>query len=753
MAKIKDYAVTIEGVDTATSVLRMPSHAAGDLLIIAFSKDTSAGGPSTPAGWTSVTSVSSTGAFGQIFAKIATSSSETVTLSYTLESSLSIVMSITGYFGTTVAEAIPTSAATSSDDTGLPLNGGTITVANNKSLIINALITDSAIAAYSLPGWVNVFAAETPVNTLAVSCTIADAGALTHVGHWGSSQDDSRSMIIEIRDGSSGSIIAPYIDRSVTPSSIVAQMAAQGVADRGSWQGAASVQLLTIAGKTVTGVAGVSVADGGVNPYASGIRHTAPLSKTGLGASQLNLTVTEDMTVNGGFLFGTYRISAIRDYLDMGSAADGGVFIRLIDTTDNNKAWVVGGQFTETSRTVDRVNYLIQLPQATNTAWHVSGSLNNNLINRIQIGGSGYYGASLNDWACLFLINQTVLAGGGSASPLTIYDVENTVNNGNGLIPLVKLNGTSATLWTRVKFGGNEPIFTDISNSSIMFPTRADGTRYVDFHVDHGAIGIEFHGTNAADQLKFTNTTFASETQFYWKFNAAHSANTIVDFSGSSVTNALVTLQSTVSLDRVSFEKCSSFIQNGAVLTNCLFSNTKVVASNPSNISGSKFISSGTHGIEITTAGTYTSPNNTFVGFGVDGSDSAAIYNNSGGAVVLNVSETVTVKNGAGASTTINIISSGGGGGDPTIIINSNIDLTGAEIRIYDLNNTPAGSLGTELFGTESAVGSTYSFTTAAANEIWIQILKTGYVEFGQSYTIPASSSTFTAILTPDTNA
>lgn len=89
-----------------------------------------------------------------------------------------------------------------------------------------------------------------------------------------------------------------------------------------------------------------------------------------------------------------------------------------------------------------------------------------------------------------------------------------------------------------------------------------------------------------------------------------------------------------------------------------------------------------------------------------------------------------------------------------TLTIDSNISLLGAEIRVYDLDNTPSGSLGTELpTGTESCLTTTYDYVIAGGNTVWIQILKSGYKEFGQSYVTSSSSATFTAILEADRDA
>ena len=68
------------------------------------------------------------------------------------------------------------------------------------------------------------------------------------------------------------------------------------------------------------------------------------------------------------------------------------------------------------------------------------------------------------------------------------------------------------------------------------------------------------------------------------------------------------------------------------------------------------FLSDGTgHAIYITATGTYTFTEFTYSGFGADDTTNAAVYNNSGGAVTINVSggDTPTVRNGTSASTTI----------------------------------------------------------------------------------------------------
>lgn len=87
-----------------------------------------------------------------------------------------------------------------------------------------------------------------------------------------------------------------------------------------------------------------------------------------------------------------------------------------------------------------------------------------------------------------------------------------------------------------------------------------------------------------------------------------------------------------------------------------------------------------------------------------------------------------------------------------TTISATGVSMVGAEVRIYDLDNTPAGSFGTELAGVESCSTSTFDFSGQVANTVKIQIMRDGYEEFGQTFVIPSVDSTFEATLTPEYN-
>jgi hypothetical protein len=88
-----------------------------------------------------------------------------------------------------------------------------------------------------------------------------------------------------------------------------------------------------------------------------------------------------------------------------------------------------------------------------------------------------------------------------------------------------------------------------------------------------------------------------------------------------------------------------------------------------------------------------------------------------------------------------------------TTTIGANVSLSGAEIRVYDLDDSPAGSLGTELFGTETNSGATFSYSTPSGNAVWLQVMLDGYEEYGIELETPTIDTTVNIILTAEENS
>lgn len=654
MAKIRDYAVTIEAAAVASSVLEMPEHVTGDLLLIFFNKDTTAGLPTTPSGWSIVGTYNSTGAGNICYGKRAASSAEAVTLAYTSETSLTVVMSIKNCFGSTVADAVVGTVA-SADDTTLPLAGGTATPGFNNSLVISGFGGDATFGPCTLPGWVNIWCGDNGVDSLALSYTYQKtAASLTHPGYWAAAPDDSRWIICAIRDDGNETEVDAYLDRATTPATLLSPLVFSTTPDGGTWELVTNdiTSISTNDGtKTLTQVDAAVAADSGYNPFRAATRVIAASSKTLLYASQLRRTANDNLTLLQGLLFGTIRPQLPRDYLDMGKALKGGTMIGIADASNNYQFWVIAGQFSKTTDPSNRANFLIEV--GTNDSDYARSATLPTLsaIQDLYFGGSGYYGACSVEWAELFLLNTAVIAGGSFANKLDFLNIELAINGGCGNIPVMVRAGSSANFWIPVQFGGGDPIHIGCNLNVFQIPRKADQVDYLDCHVSNNKLGFEFYG-KSGDDLVFTNCVFTSDSPYYWRFNASHSASSNINYSGSTIVGATITLQSTSPLNGVSFINSSSFIQNGAVLTSCTFQNTKVISATPTdmdNISGSTFVSSGTgHAIEVGSAiavpGTplsITLTNNTFSGYaatnGSTGNEAINVLYTSG---VLNISIT-----------------------------------------------------------------------------------------------------------------
>lgn len=467
---------------------------------------------------------------------------------------------------------------------------------------------------------------------------------------------------MRIYAGSSGGSIPAYIPLDVVPSVQISPLTGTtGNVDRGAYIAAASIVITSVAGKTVTGVTVAATADAGFNPFRGSMTTAGASSTTGLAHTEFDLTATQDVTT-GDLVFGTYMHTGPRDYLDSGNVARGGKYIILGSTSANWRAWVVGGQFSKTDSPNVRINFLIE-PSYTTTQYASAGTANYASLDYLAFGSSGYFGAPSIRWNELWELRTAVLAGGSATAPFNFDDLVFVVNGGCGNIPVLQQSGSSAIVWIPLQFGGNEKIGISINLRTFQWSRQASPTLgYVDCHVSDGALGVEFYGTGANDYIHFTNCVFTRDTPYYWRFNSSHSASADIDFTGTSVIGANVTLRSTVTLDGMVFIDCPTFTQNSATLSNCEFSNTKVTSASPGdadNISSTSFTSAGTgHAIEIGgTAANITLTGLTFTNYAATNGSTGneAIYVNiASGTMTISISGGTTPSiRTAGATVTV----------------------------------------------------------------------------------------------------
>jgi len=210
------------------------------------------------------------------------------------------------------------------------------------------------------------------------------------------------------------------------------------------------------------------------------------------------------------------------------------------------------------------------------------------------------------------------------------------------------------------------------------------------------------------------------------------------DASGMTLGNLrTIDLTAACSLLNSTISACDKMNQNGATISGCSISGATtadgeafLISDDPELISDCDFTFSDGHAIEITTPGTYTFSGNTFSGYGADSSNDAAIYNNSGGLVTLNITgggSTPTIRNGSGASTVVNN--------------NVSVTLTGlqnpTEVRVYAAGTT------TLLAGQEDVTTGSFVFSLSAGTDVDIRIFAVGYLPADiLNFEVPTSDAT-----------
>lgn len=155
-----------------------------------------------------------------------------------------------------------------------------------------------------------------------------------------------------------------------------------------------------------------------------------------------------------------------------------------------------------------------------------------------------------------------------------------------------------------------------------------------------------FEVVNASSNIALTNISVAAlgtTSRGDW----VTTDNATVNLSSCSFTDmGTFGFASNTTATSTTFRRCQLITQNSATFSSCIFDSTAdssraILANNLSNIATCKFISGGTgHGIELTTAGTYTFSANTFTGYGSNNTTNAAIYNNATPTTVVSYSET-----------------------------------------------------------------------------------------------------------------
>lgn len=248
-------------------------------------------------------------------------------------------------------------------------------------------------------------------------------------------------------------------------------------------------------------------------------------------------------------------------------------------------------------------------------------------------------------------------------------------------------------------------------------------------------------------------TAAGEDTRAVFEWSGAsgegYAAHVLNNFASYIMTSVVVV--SGANIETADLTQGGGIIENSTI--RCNAASTVAVCNDAdfTNLDDVRWIQSGAgHAIEITATGTYSFTNLFFEGFGAIAANDAAIYNNSGGLVTINVSggDSPTYRNGASASTVVNNTVAW----TLAVVDADGVAVQNAEVTVTDNSATPV-----ELFHLENTPVSglaVYSFDgTDSGNAAIVLVMTSGsdsYEAFDLTTTHPSSATTTTIQLRDD---
>ena len=422
-----------------------------------------------------------------------------------------------------------------------------------------------------------------------------------------------------------------------------------------------------------TGALGVKASNTTQELYTTSLGATAPYNFAVGGAEEgyhiimwFNTKTPIDTKANGGLAIivgnGTSRG---KWYVRPSGFYKGGFITRVVDTARNFNN-IAAGTWTTTGNPAQLSN-VTQMGGGFVTITSIMGSFNNVQIDQITIG-------------------EGVRADGGTIGTPNTFEVVRAADEDTAFY------GWWGSSNGAIIGKGKLYIGPATGSATSVFNDTAFAVIFADEDVATGFYEIATRGAGTDVTWELASIAAANPAVARWSLTIDATTNSFSDTNGVFTGANTLTLSSNSTCTGTTFIDCSSLIQNSATLTDItvLDANTAdgtafLTSNNPALISGSSFTFSDGHAIEITTAGTYTFNGNAFNNYlgttgtnlvSNSGSTDAAIYNNSGGAVTLNITgggDTPSVRNGAGATTTVNN--------------NVNVDITVQDIATAPIQN------------------------------------------------------------------
>lgn len=780
------------------TTMSMPSHQSGDLLIALVTMNAGAasvGAASSPAAanWVVASDATNTANTFTFLRCLATASTNVLALT-TADDYCCTIISIRDHGGTTATNAVNVSNITGTTTaSSTPVNTAVTPTVNDTLVLYMTSVAGAATIAHSPPGVHHLISYDNGGGNDAAFVNQNVAWYIHRTGNtavptptWSANLSGVYARAtIAIPNAASGRIPA-YIGDSPQPASQI--LGGHILANlTGSLFNYSATNIMTgnmTNGKTTSQVAVSTTAgaDLGINPFSAAASKAsatqAATSLTGFEVTFRNAANNADLArdfstggvIVGSVIGGTPKMGTF----GIGSVSEGGCVVRIGSAAGAWRAYQVAAKDAVPTTEVRSV-FSIE-PGFATSQYGVAGTWATNSTLYVQFLSNQPSFASTVNWADIYYAGVHTVCGGTATAPVD-SDGLALVGKSYRLPVIQKFGGAGLLCYVPIQIGGQDAVNFQIDAGALQFPRRYSATtKELAYHGSDGKLGIEYAGVSG-DVISHTNSVVTSPTPYYWRIAASASSAATWNFTGTTIVNAIVTLRNVTTFDSMSFSDCISMDASGTTVTNSNISldsttNNPLVVTSTSSFSNCNFnttgISAGVgmvtlttttgvpfsnctftgssttgHAIIITVPGTYSFSNLTFTGYGGtpgdnatpnSGSTSAAVYNNSGGAVIIQVSGGAqpSVRNGASATT------------DVQASANVTIDglVADSEVRAYT-GTDPATAV--EIAGTESSTGTSFTFTQSSAGVAgYIQIFHIEYQPIYRSITYSGSNQTIT---------
>ena len=739
MPAIRDSAWAATTVATGTTlVIPTPTSVLNDLLIAVIVSDVT-GGAWTSAGWTHVTGSPFVNTSQLVVMWKLAVATEAVSYTFTAGAASSYNGAITSIrdvnttlpFGTTAVVSFAAQAAAAKffmpTITTSVANSLVLYACTNNNLGVPSLLEGPAtglVAADGLAeslgiGW--GFQAATGVTSAAVGAS----NVITGVGV---------KMALQIAPPTTGATVIPAYcaaDLSVYVNPLNGVTAYNGdtaVAATADTNFGTALGGFTAADATVA-----AIGDVGINSFHSAARLTSATGTSTLMGAELVLAVANRPSVAGKNILVHVGPSTEGQLQRFSSIASGrGIWFGMRSgAAANYKIWQVYGS---------ELGSLRHQPVVINSD-AISTKVNNGTLNPAIILSFGFWisgtGVTTTAWdfAALWVLDTTTVCGGNLAEPLDLPGIVAAASTGKERKSVLRQGAGQALSYQALQIGngGTNPAFLVLDSTALEFPGQYNAAaKQVTYNSVDNVAGITYFA-GASDTIKHRNSVVSSPSKYHWRVHASSSGSATYDFSGLALIGAGdVVLRNVTTFAGMSFVNCTLITQNSAPINTTSVRNSRILSNLPSALSTCTFTSGGAgtgHAIEITAPGTYTFSGNTFTGYGANDSTDAAIYNNSGGAVTLNVTNsgnTPTIRNGTAATTTVSSAIS--------------LTLTGLKVG-SDIVVLDAGTSVVRL-QVDAHNADTYIYNFTAPGSVDIGVIKPGFVVYYiRAYLLPLANT------------